>query len=211
MKKTTRLAAATAMVLVLGVPAAFAQSSGMTITKAQNTAMTQTPSASTIKLFEQAKTALPDAISTAEQNAAGQNENSKAFAAAFVDQNGTPVYLVDTAANNSVYELQIDANSGKPIGNAKITKESELNSQAKTMLSALPNAKTSLADAIGNATGKLGGKAINAAMTDNNGQMGYIVTVVDNGQVKKASVDQANGNVAALPETGGGYGSSTQK
>ena len=75
----------------------------------------------------------------------------------------------------------------------------------------LPNAKTSLSDAVGNATGKLGGKAIDAAIIEANGQIAYDVTVVNNGQVQKASVDRANGKVAALPVPEEGSGSSTQK
>jgi hypothetical protein len=48
MIKTTTVAAATALALVLGVPAAFAQSS-MTPLEAQNVAVHETPTASTIK------------------------------------------------------------------------------------------------------------------------------------------------------------------
>jgi uncharacterized membrane protein YkoI len=48
-------------------------------------------------------------------------------------------------------------------------------------------------------------------MTEANGQIVYDVTVVNNGQVQKASVDEANGKVAALPVPGEGSGSSTQK
>lgn len=211
MIRTTTVAAATALALVLGVPAAFAQSAVVPLTQAQNAAVNETPTASTIKMFDNAKTTLPNAISTAEANTNAPNSNSRAFAAAFVNDNGAPIYLVDTLSNDSIYQLQIDANTGKPIGDAKIIRESQLPEPERTLLATLPNAKTSLSNAIGNATGKLGGKAIDAAMTEANGQIVYDVTVVNNGEIQKASVDQANGKVAALPVPGEGSGSSTQK
>jgi uncharacterized membrane protein YkoI len=211
MIRTTTVAAATALALVLGVPAAFAQSSTTPLPQAQNAALNITPNASMVTMFDNAKTSLPDAISTAEGNTNGRNSNSKAFAASFVNDNGTPVYLVDTLSDHSVYQLQIDANTGKPIGQAKIIQESQLPQQERTLLATLPEAKTSLSDAVGNATGKLGGKAIDAAITEANGQIAYDVTVINNGQVEKASIDQANGKVAALPVPGEGSGSSTQK
>jgi uncharacterized membrane protein YkoI len=199
MIRTTTVAAATALALVLGIPAAFAQSSTTPLPQAQNAALNITPTASTVTMFDSVKTSLPDAISTAEGNTNGQNSNSKAFAGSFVNDNGAPVYLVDTLSDHSVYQLQIDANTGKPIGQAKIIQESQLPQQESTLLATLANAKTSLSDAIGNATGKLGGKAIDAAITEANGQIAYYVTVVNNGQVQKASVDQGNGKVASLP------------
>lgn len=211
MIRTTTVAAATALALVLGVPAAFAQSAVTPLTQAQNAAVNERPTSATIKMFENINTSLPNAIGTAEANTNAPNSNSRAFAAAFVNGNGAPIYLVDTLSNNSVYRLQIGPNAGKPIGNAKILEESQLPQQERTLMATLPNAKTSLSDAIGNAMGKLGGKAIDAAITEANGQIAYDVTVVNNGQVQKASVDQANGKVAALPVPGEGSGSSTQK
>jgi uncharacterized membrane protein YkoI len=126
MIRTTTVAAATALALVLGVPAAFAQSAVAPLTQAQNAAVNERPTPATIKMFENVNTSLPNAIGTAESNTNGQNSNSRAFAAAFVNDNGAPIYLVDTLSNDSIYQLQIDANTGKPIGDAKIIRESQL-------------------------------------------------------------------------------------
>jgi uncharacterized membrane protein YkoI len=212
MLKTTSMAAAAALALALGTPAAFAQSSsGMTLPQLERGMHNETPTPDQIQMVQNAKTSLSDAINTAQSNTNGQNSNAEAFAASFADVNGAPLYRVDVASNGSIYKMQIDANTGKPIGEAKIIPQSQLSRADGTLLATLPNAKTTLADAVGNATGKLNGKAFSAALTDMNGQPAYDVTVVDNGQVKQASVDQVNGNVAALPAGTEGYGSSNQK
>lgn len=211
MLKTTTLAGAAALALAFGVPAAFAQSAGMTFPQLENGITTPTPTASEIQTVQNANTSLNDAIGTAQNNTNAKNSKAEAFAAGFADVNGAPLYHVDVTSNGSIYKMQIDANTGKPIGQAKIIPQSQLSKADSALLASLPNAKTSLSDAVGNATGKFGGKAFSAVLTDNNGVPAYHVTVVNNGQVTQASVDQANGNVAALPAGTEGYGSSSQK
>jgi uncharacterized membrane protein YkoI len=108
MLKTTTLAAATAITLALGFPAAFA--AGTTELPEANAA----PTPAAINAFQNAKTTLPQAIQAAEQHS-----NGKAFDVSFTDQGGTPVYMIDTFHNNTVWQGEVDAGTGKVVGQGK--------------------------------------------------------------------------------------------
>ncbi len=231
MIKTTKFAAVTALALVLGAPAVLAQGQNQTapgqdqtateqngtanvpsLMEIERTVMVRSPTPIEPNVIQNLNTSLQDAIGTAENNTNAKNSNSKAFAASFADVNGTPLYRVATANDLSIYQVQIDAHTGKPIGLAKIFPTGELTPADRAMLANLPNANTSLSDAIGNATGKLGGHAVGAILTRRNGALAYDVTVVNkNGMLQQALVNEANGNVAELPAGNAGYGSSQSR
>ena len=70
--------------------------------------------ATAINAFQNVKTTLPQAIQAAEQHS-----NGKAFDVSFSDQGGTPVYMIDTFHNNTVWQGEADAGTGKVVGQAR--------------------------------------------------------------------------------------------
>jgi hypothetical protein len=107
MRKTTKFAAATALALVLGAPAVFAQGQNQTATgqdqtvtgqdqtateqngtanvptlmEIERTVMVRSPTPIEPNVIQNLNTSLQDAIGTAEGNTNANNSNSKAFAA----------------------------------------------------------------------------------------------------------------------------------
>jgi uncharacterized membrane protein YkoI len=144
-----------------------------------------------IKLFQQARVTLLNAIAAAKNHGGG-----KLMDVRFDASDGRPVYKVKTYQNNEVWEAALDAQSGQFVDHGATTSESQLDEEDKAELGGLQQSTVTLAQAVDTAEKTIGGKAMNAGLEETNGKVVYEITVVHNaGFTKKVIVDPKNGQL----------------
>ncbi|GGE48799.1 PepSY domain-containing protein [Niveispirillum cyanobacteriorum] len=148
---------------------------------------------SDIAAFRQAKVSLTQAIAQAEQQGKG-----KAVDVDFDTKNSVGLYQIDIVSGETVTRWDVDASNGKIASADKQT----LATWAQQLGAGvepreLTAASTSLAQAIGIAENKGGGKAIEAEVDHDNNRLTYEVEVLNGNGTRTIRVDGATGQVMA--------------
>ncbi|SLJ84022.1 PepSY domain-containing protein [Psychrobacter sp. DAB_AL43B] len=100
-------------------------------------------------------------------------------------------YEVKIVANNTEYEVKIDANSGKVLSN----KQEKLDKEDIAEYNAMKKSKTSLNQAIQKANQSVKGKIIEAGFDIDFGKPAYKVEIVKGTQVHKVVIDSMTGKI----------------
>ncbi|MDE4455031.1 PepSY domain-containing protein [Psychrobacter sp. DAB_AL62B] len=100
-------------------------------------------------------------------------------------------YEVKIVANNTEYEVKIDANSGKVLSN----KQEKLDKEDIAEYNAMKKSKTSLNQAIKKANQSVKGKVIEAGFDMDFGKPAYKVEIVKGTQVHKVVIDSMTGKI----------------
>ena len=144
-----------------------------------------------LRPFDHAKLSLIQAATDAQKQLKGQTIEAR-----FEMWHGQPSYLIRTFASNDVWQERIDANSGRPIGDATSLSQDELSPQLSKDVTALQNVQTDFARAVNQAEQKDGGKAIMAAVhARSDGSVDYRVHLVKNNRLQVAMIDAHSGQL----------------
>ena len=100
-------------------------------------------------------------------------------------------YEVKIVANNTEYEVKIDANSGKVLSN----KQEKLDKEDIAEYNAMKKSKTSLNQAIKKANQSVKGKVIEAEFDMDFGKPAYKIEIIKGTQVHKVVVDSMTGQI----------------
>ena len=178
-------------VLLLSAPPVVAAPQSKSAPVAEQEIKAEQLNAKQVKLFQQTKVTLLDAIAAAKNHGGG-----KLMDVSFDVSDGKSVYKVKTYQNNEVWEAALDALSGQFIDQGTITPENQLDEEDKAELAGLQQATVTLAQAVDAAEKSIGGKAMNAGLEETNGKVVYEISVVQKmGFVKKVMVDPKTGQL----------------
>lgn len=100
-------------------------------------------------------------------------------------------YEIKSIANNTEYEIKIDADTGKVLS----AKQERLDKEDMAEYNAMKRAKVSLNQAIQTAAQNINGKVIEAEFDVDNGKSVYEIKVVKGNQVHKVIIDSMTGKV----------------
>ena len=107
------------------------------------------------------------------------------------DHSASGNYEVNIVANNTEYEVKIDANSGKVLS----SKQEKLDKEDMAEYNAMKNSKTSLNQAIKKANQSVKGKVIEAGFDIDFGKPAYKIEIIKGTQVYKVVVDSMTGKI----------------
>ena len=136
----------------------------------------------------QSKISLEQAIVIAKKTIKGD------VVSADFDQHNHPAggnYEIKTIANNTEYEVKIDANSGKILSN----KQKKLDKEDIAEYNAIKKSKTSLNQAIQKANQSVKGKVIEAGFDMDFGKPTYKIEIIKGTKVHKVVVDSMTGKI----------------
>jgi uncharacterized membrane protein YkoI len=140
-----------------------------------------------ISAFDKASLSLNDAVAAAEKQTGG-----KAIDAAFNAKGGKLSYEIKTFANDSITEVNVDAQSGA-VSTGKVKPVASLDKEDKAEIAAFQQSQVSLQQAALAAERQAGGKAMDVGLESEKGQVSYEAQVLKDGAIKKVMVDPANG------------------
>lgn len=138
--------------------------------------------------LKQSKISLEQAIAIAKKTIKGD------VVSADFDQHDHSVegnYEIKVVANNTEYEVEIDANSGKVLSN----KQEKLDREGMAEYNAMKKSKISLNQAIKNANQSVKGKVIEAGFNIDFGKPAYKIEIVKGTQIHKVVIDSLTGKI----------------
>jgi uncharacterized membrane protein YkoI len=144
------------------------------------------------KAFSQAKTSLTQAIQAAEKAQGGQ---ARAVEAGFEREDGKPQYDIKVMSGDKVMTYYIDAATGQPTKSEEQSGLADFLGVDKVDPAKLTGTQTTLAQAIGVAEQNANGKAIEAEVDEDDGDIYYDVTVLVGDDTREVEVDGATGQV----------------
>lgn len=169
------------MVMALGI-AGLGTASMMSVQASTNSQSSEAMAA------VQSKVSFEQALSIAQRTVKGD------IVSAEFDQNDYSAggkYEVKMIANNSEYEIDIDADSGKVLK----TKQEKLDNKDIAEYKAMKQAKVSLNQAMQTAARSVGGTVFEAEFDNDDGQSVYEIKVAKGDQTHKVMIDAMTGKV----------------
>ena len=139
----------------------------------------------------QSKISLEQVITIAQKSIKGD------VISADFDQNGRSAggnYDVKLVANNTEYEVEVDANSGKVLSR----KQEKLDKEDMAEYKAMKKSKTSMNQAINRANQSVNGKVIEAGFDIDFGKPVYKFEIAKGTQVHKVVVDSRTGKIIRI-------------
>lgn len=144
-----------------------------------------------------ARVAAADAIGTAERET-----NGRALKLDWEQEGGTSVYEIESAAGDTLFEIDVDAATG---GIVKRSDEGKLGERKRARIEAILQSPTTLAQAVTTAEAATGGKVMEAEYDDDRGRPVIEVEVVKaDGSRQEVIIDAATGT--PTPAAGGREG-----
>lgn len=151
------------------------------------------PSDNEVAAFRQAKVSLTQAIAQAEKQGKG-----KAVGVDFDTKESVGLYQIDIVSGETVTRWDVDASNGKIASADKQTLATWVQKMGAGIEPAeLTASATSLAQAIGIAESKGGGKAMEADVEHTDNRLTYEVEVLNGNGTRTIRVDGASGQVLA--------------
>jgi uncharacterized membrane protein YkoI len=143
-----------------------------------------------IKVFANVQISVRDVIKIAEENSAG----AKVVDVSFDGRADRLAYRVKTYQHDEIWDVTIDASTGKIIGDGIVMPVSTLDVKDKTKLVGFSTAGIDLSDVVPIAEAYGSGKAVSAGLEEENGKLVFLVVVVTDGSLKQISVDPSEQN-----------------
>jgi uncharacterized membrane protein YkoI len=143
-----------------------------------------------IKVFANVQISVRDVIKIAEESSAG----AKVVDVSFDGRADRLAYRVKTYQHDEIWDVTIDASTGKIIGDGIVMPVSTLDVKDKTKLVGFSTAGIDLSDVVPIAEAYGSGKAVSAGLEEENGKLVFLVVVVTDGSLKQISVDPSEQN-----------------
>jgi uncharacterized membrane protein YkoI len=143
-----------------------------------------------IKVFANVQISVRDVIKIAEESSAG----AKVVDVSFDGRADRLAYRVKTYQHDEIWDVTIDASTGKIIGDGIVMPVSTLDVKDKTKLVGFSTAGIDLSDVVPIAEAYGSGKAVSAGLEEENGKLVFLMVVVTDGSLKQISVDPSEQN-----------------
>jgi uncharacterized membrane protein YkoI len=135
--------------------------------------------------FANAQISVLDAIQIAEKRAIG----TKAVDVSFNGQADRLTYKVRTYRRDEMWDVTVDASTGKIVGKEMVTSVAALDAKDKIELAGFRAAGIDLSDVVPIAEKHGLGKAVSVGLEQENGRLIFLVVLVADGSLKQISVD----------------------